>query len=506
MTRRTGARRTASFALLAGFCLLSICLGSGDAPQLAAIAAAGTGALLVFSRPSVSAALSGFAPAIEIVVEQALIFAAMSRTGGLRSPAGALLPIGVALAWELEGRPAARFSALLSAAGAAALVALGGFPAGASGLLAAAAVPLAAPALLAAFELGARREAAPGRLAAADDARLPARDLPAAAVRAEAATPPRSEGERHRLEAVLHDLRSPLSVLRVYSDLIGEGARRGELPNPEHLANLSREIELAERLVAGGAAPSGGKAANPESVPAPADLVEILGSLATAYRLSLAGRRRIEFIAEKPELPVAADPVALQRAFRNVLENAIKYTGEGGEIRIRAGPAGPHAFVVVKDTGIGMSAEERTRAFDYGFRAAGAVASGTGGKGIGLAVTKQILEANGGRISLSSEAGYGSEVTILLPFAAGRPVKRIVVVDDDESVGPAVRELLADDEIQVDSPGDAAAALPELIRAAPDLVILDVNMPGYERLGALCDPPPAVGDTGRPDSLPDGPP
>ena len=116
---------------------------------------------------------------------------------------------------------------------------------------------------------------------------------------------------------------------------------------------------------------------------------------------------------------MAADPVALQRAFRNVLENAIKYTGDGGEIRIRAGPAGPHAFVVVKDTGAGMSAEERTRAFDYGFRAAGAVASGAGGKGIGLAVTKQILEANGGRISLSSEAGFGSEVTILLPFARG---------------------------------------------------------------------------------------
>lgn len=57
-------------------------------------------------------------------------------------------------------------------------------------------------------------------------------------------------------------------------------------------------------------------------------------------------------------------------------------------------------------------------------------------------------------------------------------MKRIVVVDDDVSIGPAVRDLLADDGFQVDAPGDAAAALPELIRAAPDLVILDVNMPG----------------------------
>ena len=114
-----------------------------------------------------------------------------------------------------------------------------------------------------------------------------------------------------------------------------------------------------------------------------------------------------------------ADPVALQRAFRNVLDNAIKYTPDGGEVRIRAGGAGAQAFVVVKDTGMGMSPEERARAFDYAFRGAGAVASGTRGKGLGLAVTKEILEANGGKISLSSEAGYGSEVTIMLPAQRG---------------------------------------------------------------------------------------
>ena len=57
-------------------------------------------------------------------------------------------------------------------------------------------------------------------------------------------------------------------------------------------------------------------------------------------------------------------------------------------------------------------------------------------------------------------------------------MRRIVVVDDDASVGPAVRDLLAGEGFQVEAPGDATAALPELIRAAPDLVILDVNMPG----------------------------
>ncbi|MGH9366458.1 MAG: sensor histidine kinase, partial [Thermoanaerobaculia bacterium] len=288
-------------------------------------------------------------------------------------------------------------------------------------------IALAAPALLVALEVSSA-----GKTAAAP-AEQPSR-RPAAVEEATAAGPAgaalTASSRRHE-EAILHDLKSPLSVLRVYAELIAEGAKRGELPNPEHLANLSREIELAEKLVGAAAEPrpaeqarqgverSGFPAAEAAPASASADLVEILGSLATAYRLSLGGRRRIEFIAEKPELTVAADPVALQRAFRNVLENAVKYTPEGGEIRIRAGPAGPHAFVVFKDTGIGMTPEERRHAFDYAFRGSGAVASGARGKGIGLAVTKEILEANGGRISLSSEAGFGSEVTILLPFARG---------------------------------------------------------------------------------------
>jgi signal transduction histidine kinase len=303
------------------------------------------------------------------------------------------------------------------------VLALGAWPLPAAGLLSLLLIGLSGPGFLVALETASRR----GSAAPADSALsppLPAR-LPVADAESEAAAPAAS---RRREEAILHDLKSPLSVLRVYSDLISEGARRGELPNPEHLANLSREIELAEKLLGAAEPPraaAGGErepasAAPAAAEPAPsADLVEILGSLATAYRLSLSGRRRIEFIAEKPELSVAADPVALQRAFRNVLENAVKYTPEGGEIRIRAGPAGPHAFVVFKDTGIGMTPEERTHAFDYAFRGAGALSTGTRGKGIGLAVTKEILEANGGRISLSSEAGFGSEVTILLPFARG---------------------------------------------------------------------------------------
>jgi signal transduction histidine kinase len=411
------SHRIASCGLFALFSLLALALGMGEARPLALATGGSLLALFAFTRTGFRASLGAFASALATLADLALLFCALSLTGGFRSPYGLLLPVGVALAWHLEGKSAARFYAVVSVLGVAALATLGGGQTpSAADLFPLLATGLAAPALLAALETlgGVRPEQEPA--AAGEETSQMAVGAAPTVTR------------RDSSEEILHDLKSPLSVIRVYTDLIAEAAGRGELPSAEYLGNLSREVELAERL-AGGTSPAppptsaavrfdlaSAAAAPPAPPPAAADLVEILGSLATAYRLSYGGRMRIEFIAERPQLPVTADPVALQRAFRNVIENAIKYTPQGGEVRIRAGAAGPHAFVVVKDTGMGMSADDRARAFDFAFRGSGAVAAGTRGKGLGLALTKEILEANGGKISLSSEAGFGSEVTILLPF------------------------------------------------------------------------------------------
>ena len=412
MTKEAFAQhRAASTGLFCLFCLLAVALGLGGARPLSLAMGGSLLSLFLFTRAGLREALGDFLSPLAMVVDLALLFSAMSLTGGSASPYALLLPAGLALAYFRLGRGAAWFFSAASLLGVAALVLLGR-------------EPLTEPARL--FPLLLSALAAPGLLAALEAARAApaskpqeepgaARSDPAVpkAVPADAAPAP----QRNREAEILHDLRSPLSVMRVYSDLIGEAARRGEVPAAEHLANLAREIELAERLAGG--PPAGRESAFAPGAQATADLVEILGSLATAYRLSHGGRRRIEFIAERPQLPVAAEPVALQRAFRNVLENAVKYTPDGGEIRIRAGAAGEHAYVVVKDSGIGMSPEERAKAFDYAFRGTGAVASGAPGKGLGLAVSREILEANGGKISLTSEAGFGSEVTMLLPFPKG---------------------------------------------------------------------------------------
>jgi signal transduction histidine kinase len=221
---------------------------------------------------------------------------------------------------------------------------------------------------------------------------------------------------------VLHDLKSPLTVLRVYSDLVAEAARRGELPLEAHLAGLAREMALMESLAGipprtpASAPPASGTAA-PSAAPARrSDLVRVLATLVESYRLAHGGRVRLEFVAEGAEIPVAADPVALQRAFRNVLDNAVKYTPAGGQVRVRASVVAQHAFVVISDTGAGMTPDEQKHAFTFAWRSPSASASGVPGRGIGLGVTKELLEQNGGKISLLSEPGHGLEVTIMFPI------------------------------------------------------------------------------------------
>jgi two-component system sensor histidine kinase BaeS len=220
--------------------------------------------------------------------------------------------------------------------------------------------------------------------------------------------------ERDFRAEIFHDLRSPISVIKVYADLIAERARRGEPPVDEHLRNLASEIDLMTQLVdAPGARER--RLALPEDA---VDLVQVLGELSSRYRETHGQKVRIEMSAERARVEVRADPVALQRVFRNVLDNALQYTPAGGIVRIRLWADPVHAHVVVSDTGVGMSAEERERAFDMSYRGRGAQALRAGGRGLGLTLSRELVEAMGGSISLWSEEDRGSEVRVLLPVAS----------------------------------------------------------------------------------------
>jgi signal transduction histidine kinase len=401
-------RGALSGSLLLLALLLAIVQGEGPQGRLAALAAAALVARGLLAAGWHRRALGEFAEPLDLAAGLALVLAGLAWTGGVASPLYVLLLLDIVLARGFSGASAARFLAAATLPGLAVVASLA--PPAPGDSLAVGLRFLWPVALLAILELSG---ASAARGAGA------AEGLPLAASPA-FPEPPESREREAPLPAgaaagLVHDLRSPLTVVRLYTDLLAERAREGEPPLEEHLRNIRSELELMESLLA---AEAGDGRGQPRAMRV--DLVKVLSRLAGSYRLAHSGRVRIEFVAEEPELPVTADGLALERAIRNVLDNAVKYTPPGGEVRIRAGAEGDRAFVVVSDTGTGMSASERERAFERSFRSDAARASGAPGRGLGLALSKELVERHGGRISLASDPGRGSDVRMLFPMAKVR--------------------------------------------------------------------------------------
>jgi len=381
-------------------------LDRGLSAGLALVAVAALAARCVLSLVDVRAALAGFASALDLTLELALALGAAWLTGGVRSPLLVVPAAHLVLARRFHGAAASRFLALATVLGLLVLAAAS--PEIIDGPAAALARVLWPVGVLAGLEL-ALPVRAPVSAPLPAPVRAPA-PAPAPMVR-EVPTAPAHE--RDLRAEILHDLRSPISVIKVYADLITERARRGEPPVDEHLRNLASEIDLMAQLVDG----AGTRERRP---PVPQDMVDlgqVLGELSTRYRETHGQKVRIEMSAEPARVEVRADPVALQRVFRNVLDNALQYTPSGGTVRIRLWADAVHAHVVVSDTGVGMSAEERAHAFDMSYRGRGAQALRAGGRGLGLTLSRELVEAMGGSISLWSEEDRGSEVRVLLPVA-----------------------------------------------------------------------------------------
>ena len=365
--------------------------------------------------------LGPFAAPLRLLVPLALTLVALARTGGIASDLFPLLVVFVAAETVLS-REGGRFFLVGTYAGLALLALLSPAPTAAAAK--SMALRFAWPAVAAlGVELASRSTGRANVSKRSSEARDVLDHRAEKEEGNDRGARPGADALRDPRAEVLHDLKSPLTVLRVYSDLVAEAARRGELPSEAHLAGLAREMAHMESLTgmpprAPAATPLRSESASSPVPPAPrSDLVRVLATLVESYRLAHGARVRLEFVAEGAEIPVAADPVALQRAFRNVLDNAVKYTPAGGQVRVRASVVAQHAFVVISDTGAGMTPDEQKHAFTFAWRSPSASASGVPGRGIGLGVTKDLLEENGGKISLLSEPGHGLEVTIMFPVA-----------------------------------------------------------------------------------------
>ena len=209
--------------------------------------------------------------------------------------------------------------------------------------------------------------------------------------------------ERRFVSDVSHELRTPLTALRGRIEVTltrprsrpeYEDTLRGLEIEVARLTRLSEDLLLLARFDRGVLTP------RRERV----DLSELLATVADQVR-PLAGARRQALDEDiEPGLFLQADPDQLHRLFFNLLDNAVKFTGDGGRIGLTARRDGVATTVAVSDTGVGIGPEHLGSIFDRFYRAEESRARSTGGHGLGLAIASEIARAHGGTVSASSRA------------------------------------------------------------------------------------------------------
>ncbi len=210
-----------------------------------------------------------------------------------------------------------------------------------------------------------------------------------------------------------HELRTPLAVMRAHLE---SAELRGEALSIQETELLHREVWRLERLVEDLFALSRAELQRLElvavRVPLPdltADLCRALDPLARAGSVTLLNE------VSKGLIAVKADPERLEQVLRNIVTNAIRYTPEGGIVRLSARARGDIVTLAVQDTGIGIDTEDLARIFEPFYRADPARTRSSGGSGLGLALVRELVERMGGRVRAESVAGRGSTFTLELP-------------------------------------------------------------------------------------------
>jgi PAS domain S-box-containing protein len=301
--------------------------------------------------------------------------------------------------------------------------------------------------------------------------------LKEARILAEAANTAKSEF----LASMSHELRSPLNTIMGYTQLLAEETagpltekqRRfiGHIgKDSKHLLNLINDILDLSKIEAGALE------LHKELCGLQSLLTDALGM---ARPLAVERGVRLEHEAQL-ETEIWGDPLRTKQVLLNLLSNAVKFTPVGGTVTVLASQQGSQVAITVADTGIGIPPEQHTAIFDR-FHQVGSTTKGVReGTGLGLAITKTLVEQMGGRIWVESEVGQGSRFTFTLD---GRTTQasgmiKVLVVDDESSAAQLMDDYLKPEGYSVTIADSVASALAALASQRPDVVILDLRMPG----------------------------
>ena len=291
------------------------------------------------------------------------------------------------------------------------------------------------------------------------------------------------------LSIATHELRTPVAALRGYIQLGQQSVDRGQHDRLRHTLKVAlRQTDRLATLIAQLLDASQMQAGRLKIERTPTDISALVSSAVDAERL--ASEPRPWVVEVEPRLRASADPVRFEQVVVNLLDNAVKFSPGGGTLTVRLTGEGGEIRLEVRDQGIGIAPDRAARVFERFYRAHDD--RGIGGLGLGLYISKQIVELHGGRIEVGSEPGRGTTFTVTIPRLAasapgpvpaasvGAKSGRVLVVDDDREIRALVVEVLRDAGLAVTTAADGNEALAEAARLSPDVIILDRLMPGMD--------------------------
>jgi signal transduction histidine kinase len=221
------------------------------------------------------------------------------------------------------------------------------------------------------------------------------------------------------LAGVAHDLRNPLSALKMAAGMIEADQ---PLPSEDRVrllfSRVQRQIDRMERMVFDFLDAARIEAGNLELHMERCDARDLTRAIVDLFEPA---NRTHQLVAESPEEPVAlvCDPGRIEQVLTNLVSNAIKYSPRGGSVRVAVARKAETVELSVTDEGVGMSAEDVDQVFEP-FRRTGTSKEMIPGVGLGLFVARRIVESHGGRISVTTAVGTGATFTVQLP--SGDPV------------------------------------------------------------------------------------
>lgn len=216
---------------------------------------------------------------------------------------------------------------------------------------------------------------------------------------------------------VSHELRTPLALIRMFAETLEMKRVKTEAKRQEYYSIILHETERLTRLINNILNFSRMESRTRRYSFASMDLNALIGSILTVYSYRL---ETLGFTVETslaPELPqITADEEAVAEALHNLIDNAIKYSGERKFLRITTSVSGNTIRISVQDRGVGIPKEHHSKVFEKFYRVSQGLVHTAKGSGLGLAIVHHIVDAHGGTISIDSEPGSGSTFTITLPL------------------------------------------------------------------------------------------